>query len=159
MPPKMPFEPLRTDEKLDHKPNVGPDMDTQMLMGCMGFVTTSLITYFLAVWPHFFLTDGYLLRTLVIALAVGSIPAAVAGVYACRRFGLSGACGYLGGTMAFCVFIHLRVQQFLMASGSRDLPQPEYPDNFAWWIPIMVVLFGFLVAALALPKSERPDSE
>ncbi len=152
----MPFEPLRTDEKLDHPGDQPRDMDSHMIAGCAGFVAASLLTYFLALWPHLAFPDGYRLDTLLAALGFGLLPACVLGAFAARRSGLPGACGFLGGMMAFAVFLHLRIQQFLAARGSRDLPQPEYPDSFEWAVPVLVLLLAAAVAALALPKSERP---
>lgn len=151
----MPFEPLRTDEKLDRPGDRPPDMDTHMIAGCAGFVAASLLTYFLALWPHLVFHEGYRLQTLATALALGFLPACVLGAFAARRSGLPGACGFLGGTMAFAVFLHLRLEQFLAARGSRDLPQPEYPDSFQWVVPLLALAAAALVAAAALPKSER----
>ncbi|MCX7799651.1 MAG: hypothetical protein N2109_04835 [Fimbriimonadales bacterium] len=152
----MPFEPLRTDEKLDHEAERPRDMDTHMIAGCSGFVATSLLTYFLALWPHLVFHEGYRLATLAAGLGFGLVPACILGAVATRRFGLPGACGFLGGVMAFSVFLHLRIQQFLAARGSRDLPQPEYPDDFQWMVPLLALALAVLAAAASLPRSERP---
>lgn len=152
----MPFEPLRTDEKLDREAERPRDMDAHMIAGCAGFVATSLSAYFLALWPQLVFHQGYQLATLAAATGFGLIPACVLGAFAARRFGLPGACGFLGGIMAYAVFLHLRIQQFLAARGSRDLPQPEYPDEFQWMVPMLALMLAVLVAALSLPKSERP---
>jgi len=152
----MPFEPLHTDEKLDRPGGRPPDMDSHMIAGCAGFVAASLLTYFLALWPHLVFYEGYRLQTLATALGFGLLPACALGVFAARRSGLPGACGFVGGTMAFAVFLHLRLQQFLAARGSRDLPQPEYPDSFQWAVPLLALAVAVLVAAVSLPKSERP---
>jgi hypothetical protein len=152
----MPFEPLHTDEKLDRPGGRPPDMDSHMIAGCAGFVAASLLTYFLALWPHLVFYEGYRLQTLATALGFGLLPAWALGVFAARRSGLPGACGFVGGTMAFAVFLHLRLQQFLAARGSRDLPQPEYPDSFQWAVPLLALAVAVLVAAVSLPKSERP---
>lgn len=155
----MPFDPLLTDEKLETPVKPEKDLDTQMIMGCSGFVFSSLVFYALGVWPHFLFTQVYRLSTLGMTLAIGVLPAFIFGAVATRKFGLVGACGSFGGALAYAIFLYLRLDQIILASGFREAPEPEYPMAFKWLVPLMTVLVTALISAGLLPKGELLDSK
>ena len=148
----MPFEPLRTDEKRPGEPKPAKDMDSLMLTGCSAFVATSFLTYFLTVWPFLTFQDSHLAATLGVCALLGPLPALVLGAYASRKFELPGACGFVGGSMALCVFLFLRLQQVMLGKGSTDLPHPDYPDSWVWMIPLAWLVAAIFVALLAMPR-------
>jgi hypothetical protein len=82
----MPFEPLRTDEKLKQPVRRERDMDTHMLVGCSGFVFTAVAAYVISVWPFLVFSDSEKMSSLLLAALLGPAPAALLGVLACRRF-------------------------------------------------------------------------
>jgi hypothetical protein len=148
----MPFEPLRTDEKLPTKQKAARDMDSVMLTGCTGFVSASLLTYFVGVWPFMAFQDTHLAATLGLCALVGLLPATLLGVIASRKFELPGACGFVGGSMALSVFLYLRLQQVMLGKSSADLPRPDYPASWVWAIPLGWLVVSILVAVLTVPR-------
>jgi len=148
----MPFEPLRTDEKLPTKQKPPKDMDSVMLTGCTGFVFASLLTYFLGVWPFLAFQDTHLAAIMGLCALLGLVPATVLGIVAARKFELPGACGYVGGAMALSVFLYLRLQQVMLGKSSTDLPRPDYPESWVWAVPLGWLIFSVLVAVLAIPR-------
>jgi hypothetical protein len=150
----MPIEPLKTDEKLPHKARAAKDMDSLMIAGCAGFVGTSLFSYFLTVWPFFVFQTTHRLDTIGTCALLGFAPAAALGVLATRRFNLPGACGFIGGSMATCVFLYLRLQQIMLGKGSPDFPQPDFPDSFVWMLPMAWLAVSVLIVVWAMPKTQ-----
>jgi hypothetical protein len=153
----MPFEPLKTDEKLSRKQKPAKDMDSLMLAGCTGFVGTSILSYGLAVWPFMVLQETQRAVTLGWGALLGLLPAAILGVVAARKFNLPGACGFVGGSMAMSVFLYLRLQQVMLAKGSTDLPHPDFPDSWGWAIPLGWLVLSVFLAVIALPRSTDDD--
>lgn len=153
----LPFEPLKTDEKLDEKVRPERDMDTQMLFGCGSFVFVSIVSYLLAAWPMFVIANTHLLVEFGVALAAGLIPSLVLGAVATRKTGLPGACGFVGGAMATAIFLFLRLEQLMLGYSVREIPQPEYPRSWMWIVPTAWVVLAVLVAVLLLPKREFRD--
>jgi len=151
----MAFEPLETDEKLEQPVQAAPDMDAAMLFGCSGFVLTSIGGYLLSVWPFITFQDTERLSGLVLASAVGLIPAAFVGIIATRRFRLAGACGFVGGSMATGIFLYLRIQQAFLAHEARQAPKPEYPSICIYLIPLAWIVLSTLLAIVSLPSSEE----
>ncbi len=155
----MAFEQMDTDERLENPVRRPPDLDTQMLFGCSGFVATSMASYVVSVAPHLVWTDVHRAATLAACSAAGLIPASVLGVYATRRFGLPGGAGFLGGALAFSVFLFLRIQQVMTFRHAREAPQPDYPAAWVWMAPVGWVLFAGLLIFVFLPRSEFALSE
>jgi hypothetical protein len=153
----MPLEPLQTDEKLDKPVKRGPDMDTQMLFGCSGFVLASIGSYILAVWPFVLLMEAERLATLGLAAAIGLIPYTLIGGFLTRRFGLPGACGFVGGAMAVSIFLYLRLQQAFLSAQAKQGEMPDYPEIFQILLPVGWVFWTLIVVLIVLPKSELPD--
>lgn len=153
----MPFEPLRTDERLE-TPVRERDFDTHMLFGCGSFVVASFATYALGAWPFFALPNTHLIGALGVACAAGLLPALAFGAFASRRAGLAGACGFVGGAMAVAVFLFLRMEQVMMGYDMRDLPLPEYPRTWGWMLPAAWMVAAALVAgAFVGPLSRDRD--
>lgn len=153
----MPFEPLRTDEKLTEKAAKPKSMDDLMLGGCTGFVGVSVGTFLLAMWPFlvFGTTPAY--QDLLYAFPIGLIPAAALGAYTSKRFGLAAACGFIGGAMAIAVFMHLIANRTMLAlfaeSGNRSAP----PFILVYLIPVFWTLAAVGLAYAFVPKSELAD--
>jgi hypothetical protein len=150
----MPIEPLKTDEKLPQRSKPASDMDSLMIAGCTGFVGTSIVSYLLTVWPFFVFQTTHRLTTIGLCALFGFIPSAILGLVATRKFNLPGACGFVGGSMATCVFLYLRLQQVMLGKGSSDLPQPDFPSSFVWMLPLAWLAISVLVAVGAMPKSQ-----
>lgn len=150
----MPFDPLETDERLEAPVKAAPDFDSQMLFGCSAFVSTSLGTYALAIWPFFAIADTHLLNRLMLAALIGAVPSTIVGIAMTRRGGLAGACGYLGGTMALCVFLFLRIEQIMLGLKLKELPLPDYPPSFQTWFPLGWLCWTLLLCLIFLPRSE-----
>lgn len=150
----MPFEPLQTDEQLETPVKMERDTDTVMLFGCGGFVSASLITYVLTIWPFFIFREIHLVSELTKCALAGLLPALVFGAYATRRFGLAPAAGFVGGGMAAAVFLYLRLVEVNLRRVQRDLAQPDYPDIWVWIVPMAWVVVLILVAMVMIRPSE-----
>lgn len=151
----MPFEPLRTDEKLDKPAQKGPDMDALMLAGCGAFVFTALATYFLGIWPFLVFGDTYRLRTLALDLACALVPTLAFGALMARKGGLPAACGFVGGSMSVAVFLYLRLKMIVSSAGSSVDVQPEYPASWAWLVPLVWLAACAIVAVVAYPSAKE----
>ncbi len=150
----MPFEPLQTDERLETPVKPERDTDAIMLAGCTGFVSASLITYVLAIWPFFVFTEIYLISGLVRCALVGLTPALIFGAYVTRRFGLAPAAGFVGGGLSAGIFLYLRMVEVNLRRAQPDMAQPDYPESWVWIGPLGWVLLLFFVAALLIRPSE-----
>lgn len=152
----MAFEPLNTDEKLPQPIKSGPDLDTQMIGGCSGFVASSVFTYALGIWPFFLLSSQmHLLATLGLAAALGLLPAAIFGGLIGSRWGLAPACGFFGGALTVAVFLYLSLGQVAMGHSVPDLPKPDYPASFAWLLPAGWILASLSICAFSAQIGER----
>jgi hypothetical protein len=125
-----------------------------MLAGCSAFVAISLVSYGLAVWPHFVFHQTYQLKILGLDCAIGMLPTAILGAVATRRFGLAAAGGFISGALATAIFLLLRLKQVLLMEGIRDLPQPEFPQSWQYFVPAAWMLTALIVAGLTLKKEE-----
>ena len=150
----MAFEPLETDEKLENPVKAGPDMDTVMLFGCSGFVLTSIGGYILSVWPYLVFQESEKLSRLGVSSAIGLVPAAILGIFSARKFGLAGACGFVGGAMATGIFLYLRIEQTFISALARQAPKPDYPQILMYLIPL-----GWLIVSIVLSLIFVPDEK
>lgn len=150
----MPFEPLRTDEKLDKPVKAAQDMDAAMMVGCTGFVLASMVCYGLSVWPFFVFDKTHLAKTLLTCGLTGFLPSALFGIFCARRFGLAGGMGFIGGALTTCVFTFLRLQSTSSQRFNRDLPQPDFPESWVWMIPLAWFIVALILAALTIPRKE-----
>jgi len=148
----MPFEPLNTDEQIENPVKKPRDMDAAMLFGCSGFVVTSLVGWCLSVWPFLVLPHTEKLANLGTASAVGLIPASVLGVIATRKFGLAGACGFVGSALSTGIFLYLRLDQMFLGALARQGPTPEYPRMMVYLVPCAWILASAILSLVFLPK-------
>lgn len=144
------MEPLQTDEKLGSPVARERDMDSQMLFGCSGFVVSSFVTYFLAVWPFFVWFDIHEWAVLGKALGIGFPIAFAQGALATWKFDLAGAAGFIGGTVAASIFLYLRFQQVFLEAGAQRIPFPPYPQSIQWFAPLGILLGSILLSASIL---------
>ena len=150
----VPFEPIRTDEP-HNGPKTNPrDFDSQMLAGCGAFVAASMLSYVIAVGPHFVFSRTYELNSLAMACGFGMVPAAILGGYATRRFGLAAAAGFVGRGLATSIFLLLRLKQVLLLEGEKNLPQPEFPQSWQYLLPGAWMLLVLLTVGLLLKREE-----
>ncbi|MCB8931872.1 MAG: hypothetical protein M9921_02560 [Fimbriimonadaceae bacterium] len=152
----MPFEPLETDEKLDAPPPKKRDMDTQMMFGCSTFGIVAGLILLLVALPHFLIADTQRLVELGRASLLGLAPAAVVGMVASRRFGLPGACGFVGGALVSAVFLYLRLAQVLLTRYGDPSEQPDYPVSWGTLLPIAWVAACAGLALLSMRRSDLP---
>lgn len=152
----MPFEPLNTDEKLSGPVRKEKSMDDVMLAGCSGFLIASLLCYGLAVWPFFVFANFLTWDRLLITAATGFFPSALVGLFCSRKFGLPGACGFVGGSMATSVFLHLNIKRILLSVALEPGMPPPFPPMMTYLLPAMWLLICIGLAILVLPKSEWP---
>lgn len=150
----MSFEPLQTDEKLETPAPTERDTDTVMLVGCTGFVVSSLITYVIAIWPFFLFTETHRLLQLAQCALLGLLPALLFGAYVTRRFGLASAAGFIGGGLSATIFLYLRLLEVNLRRVQRGLEQPDFPESWVWLAPFAWVLMLFLVVAIMIRPSE-----
>ena len=152
----MAFEPLETDEKQSEAIKQGPDMDTQMIGGCTGFVGAAFITYGLCIWPFFlFHQQAHLLNSVLLASLLGLVPATLFGAFVGSKWGLAPACGFFGGALTTAVFLYLSLQQVALGHSSKELPTPDYPASFSWLIPLGWTLFALANCAFFARIGER----
>jgi hypothetical protein len=156
----MPFEPLRTDEKVTgSKLKREQDMDSAMLVGCTGFVLCAILTYFLSVWPFFAFREHFTYIGLGIALALALVPSALFSWFAARKFGMAPAFGCIAGAAACAVFLFLRLKQMELAFQLPQFEDPEYPLSFMFYVPL-VVLLALALTSLAgwwsAPENRKP---
>jgi|CXWL01.1.fsa_nt_gi hypothetical protein len=150
----MPFDPILTDEKIEGGAPHKPDFDAQMMAGCSQFVIESIAIYGLGAWPFFIFPDVFLVSKLAINFALGLIPALILMVFATRKFGLAAAAGCLGGSMVLGIFLYLRLQQVHIPSVLNSVPQPEWPKQWVWMLPLAILALTGIILALSLKRSE-----
>jgi hypothetical protein len=147
------MEPLRTDEPLPPgSADRAKDMDSAMLAGCTVFLTTALLAFAAAVWPHLVYPHAERVANLRMCLLIGLGPSLVVGVIASRQGGLAGACGFVSGALITSVFLFLRLQQVFITAGSHTGPTPNYSSATIYLLPVGWFLFALLVAAAAMPR-------
>ena len=148
----MPFEPLKTDEKLEGPPpKQQSPLEKQLMSGCMVILLTCVIVYGLCLWP-WFTFQGHTVSGLVKALTFGAGSSIVLGIFVTLKYGMAGASGFLGGAFVAAVFMFLRIQQYMLGKGHNDLQQPEYPERWQWLVPLAWVLLAVVIVAIFLPK-------
>ncbi len=150
----MAHEPLRTDEPLSEPVKSKSDFETQLMAGCATISLAAVFTYLIAVWPWLVFPE-YRLDGLITIGLTGALPASVFGALCIRRFRLAGASGFFGGGMASAVFMYLRLEQTMLGRLSVDLPAPEYPERWAWLLPIVWFLWTGLLGVLLLPRDHE----
>ena len=94
----MPFEPLRTDEKLEAPQKREKDFDSLMLAGCSSFSITAFVLYGISALPFYLLPNGYEMDTLLICMALSVVPSLIFVAIASRKAGIPGAAGSVCGS-------------------------------------------------------------
>jgi len=154
------MEPIQTDEKIDRPAPRERDMDSQMIVGCTGFVTISFVTYFLSIWPFLVWLSIDRIQVLGWALAAGILPAMVVGGIASRKTGLAGGAGFVGGILAASIFLYLRFEQAFLEALAQRSPTPEYPQALQYIVPLAVILLSvFVTLAFVDRKSIGMESD
>ena len=142
-----------TDERIEGKPKKRPDLDAELLRGCITIGTLSLLVYGLTIAPFYF-TEHHTYSGLARTGLLGAAPALVLGALAVRRLGLSGATGLMGGAAAGAIFIYLRMEQVMLGyAGISTLPMPEIPPFWSWLLPLIWVLVCLAAVLLLYPKN------
>ncbi|OJU64086.1 MAG: hypothetical protein BGO01_18290 [Armatimonadetes bacterium 55-13] len=149
---------LKTDEKLEAPVKKERDMDTQMILGCSGFATIAFFVYFLAVWPFLVWLEIHRLIVFAGDFAAGFGVAAVCGAIVCRKVGLAGAAGFMGGVFTASIFLYLRIEQAFVGAVARQVPEPEYPRTLQFVAPLATILFSLLIC-LVFVKEESKGTE
>ncbi|HLK16676.1 MAG TPA: hypothetical protein VKT78_17855 [Fimbriimonadaceae bacterium] len=147
------MEPLRTDEQLaPGSTKRVQDMDTAMLGGCMVFLSTAVLAFAFAVWPHLAYPNAERATTVRMCLYIGLPPSLLIGIFAARRGGVAGACGFVGGALTTSVFFFLRLQQVFVTADSRTGPTPNYTQATLYLLPLGWFLFAVMVALVVTPR-------
>ena len=154
----MPIEPLQTDERREGPVAKKADYETKLLLGCgfTGFL--ALFGYFMGMWP-FLVFPEYTVVGLRNIILLGPCIAAVLGIIAIRKTGPPAVSGYIGGQMAVAVFAYLRLKETMLGKLNVDIPRPEWPDEVAWLVPLLIAFVPFLLAAAAYPYGREPKEE
>ena len=153
----MAFEPLNTDEKLEGPIKKERDMDTHMLIGCSGFLIAAIGGYLLGVWPYVAIQNTYAMSNLLTAAALASLPQWTLGCIVTRRFGISGACGFVAGSVCVGIFLYLRLQQLFISARIQQSPTPEFPEGFVYMVPLLGFLLAAFLSIAFLPKRELDE--
>ncbi|HCM72847.1 MAG TPA: hypothetical protein DIS87_01760 [Armatimonadetes bacterium] len=61
--------------------------------------------------------------------------------------------------MAVAVFAYLRLKETMLGKLNVDIPPPEWPDEVAWLVPLLIAFVPFLLAAAAYPYGREPKEE
>ncbi|HXH59828.1 MAG TPA: hypothetical protein VNI20_00565 [Fimbriimonadaceae bacterium] len=147
-----------TDERLEKKAPRKADMDSRFLAGCLTIALFSIGFYILAIWP-FFEFPAHLRSGLLSVGLFGALPTLLVGVAAVRKFGLEGATALVGGSLAAAVFAYLRMDSMMLGKYDTNgqLPAPDYPDSWAWIVPLGWCLTVVAIVLFSLPKRELRD--
>ena len=143
----MPFEPIRTDEKRSGARRKRTDYESELMAGCMVILVVSLLVFGVSVVP-FFAVDEYTREGLLRGILTGMLPASVLGVVSMRWFGAAGLSGFLGGALTVTVFLFLRLEQTMLGFYDINLPTPEYPERWKWFIPLAWALWAGILAVI-----------
>lgn len=147
-----------TDEKLESPYPRKRDMDSRYLTGCLTIAFLSLLFYFMLAWP-FFVFPAHLRSGLLMIGLLGALPVLVLGGSLVRIVGLEAATALAGGSFAGAIFAYLRLDSLMLGKlgDVQDLPPPNYPDSWAWLLPLAWCLAVAASVLLLLPKREIQD--
>lgn len=154
----MPFEPLGTDEKLDRPAKKKQSMDSAFLAGCTTVAFLSLLIWGVAAWP-FFVFEMHLRQGLISASLAGFLPALAVGAFSVAKAGMTGATGFAGGAFSVGLFAYLQLENLTLGNTTEiaNLPPTDYPEFWAWLMPIIWCLLVVVLILLFLPKGEFED--
>ncbi len=147
-----------TDEKIETPYPRKRDMDSRFLAGCFSIAFLSILYYAMLAWP-FFAFQAHLKSGLVQIGLYGALPTLALGGALVRRMGLEAATALAGGSFAGGIFAYLRLDSLMLGKlgDVRDLPPPDYPEPWAWLIPVAWCMAVLAVIFLLLPKRETQD--
>ncbi len=149
----MPFEPLETDELIEGGRMKRVDTDAPLIRGCMVFAVIALLSYGLFIWPFFLFGNLHLGSGVMRACLFAAVPTLVLGILACRVSGVPGASAFVAGSMMGGVFAYLMLRQsFALGGKAEGMLPPDYPEAWAWMIPLFWIVLVFVIAFIATPK-------
>jgi hypothetical protein len=133
-------------------------MDSRFLAGCLTIALLSLMFWAMLVWP-FFAFPVHLKAGLLQALYFGGLPSMAVGALLVRKMGLEAATAFAGGSFAGGVFVYLHLANLSLGKygDTQELPAPDYPDSWAWLVPIAWCLAVAAAVFILLPKRETED--
>ncbi len=148
----------KTDEKIETPYPRKRDMDSRFLTGCFTIAILSIVFYAMLAWP-FFAFQAHLKSGLVQIGLFGALPTLVLGGTLIRRLGLEAATALAGGSFAGAIFAYLRLDSLMLGklADVQDLPPPDYPEAWAWLIPVGWCLVVAATVLLLLPRRETQD--
>ena len=148
-----------TDEQIEGKPKKRPDLDSELLRGCITIGTLSLLVFGLTIAPFYF-TEQHTFSGLATTGLLGAAPALVLGAIAVRRLGLSGATGLMGGAAAGAIFVYLSMEQVMLGyAGISSMPVPEIPPFWSWLLPLIWVLVCLATVLLLYPRNGQGTAD
>lgn len=137
--------------------NANQNIEAQMLTGCFVFVWYSVGCLALTIWPFFVWLRSDRLVSLLSALALGLIPAALVGAYGSRRIGIPAGAGFVASAMATGIFQYIRLNEMFLGARAKRIPQPDYPETLVWLLPLCWTVLAFLVALATLKPGAIPS--
>ncbi len=148
----------KTDEKIETPYPRKRDMDTRFLTGCFTIALLSIVFYTMLAWP-FFAFQASLKSGLVQIGLFGALPTLALGGGLVRRIGLEAATALAGGSFAAAIFAYLHLNSLMLGklADVKDVPPPNYPDSWAWLIPIAWCLVVAATVLILLPRRETED--
>lgn len=149
----MPFEPLRTDEKLE-QPIKREDIDAHLMRGLVAFGFVAGLTYLFIAVPFFVVKgletpDG--LRT---AGMIGGIPSLILGLLGARLGKVAGGSGFVAGALIAAAFLYMKLRQIVLFAGKDEMPPLEWNPVLTYVIPICLIAISILVFFVATPRKE-----
>jgi hypothetical protein len=154
----MPFDPIRTDEKLKKPVKKKTDFEAHLMTGCMVICISSFLVLGIAVWP-FFSFEEHTVEGLKMISLFGLLPAVLFGGIVTWKFGLAGSSGMIGGAMTASIFMYLKLAQTALGKQVVDLPAPEYPVRWAWLLPLSFLLAAVTIGLTTASLSPASDLE
>ena len=147
-----------TDEKVESPYPRRKDMDARFLSGCLTIAVLSLIVYAMLAWPVF-VFPIHLKAGLAEFGLFGALPTMVLGFVVVRRLGLEGATAFVGGSFAGAINAFLRIDMLMLGKydETQKMARPDYPEFWAWLVPLAWCLAVLAMVLLNLPRRETLD--
>lgn len=156
------MEPIQTDEPIRSTDEAPVDFEGQLMAGCSLIGIVAFVIFGLLTWPWFAFRAGqdqlppeFTMSGLMMILACGCIPTLIAGAFIVRKAEAAGAAGFLGGSMAFGVFLFLRMSQGFVAKEIADLPHAEYSETLGTTVPLVWAISVIVTTILFFPRKAR----
>jgi len=149
----VPFEPLRTDEKLD-RPVKREDIDAHFMRGLTTFSIVSISTFLLIAIPFFVIGPLETPEGLRTACLAGGIPALILGLLGGRLGKVSGGTGSVAGALTVSAFLYMKLRQVVVFAGQEGRPVLDWDPNLAYIIPLAVTVGSVIVFFIATPRRD-----